>query len=152
LQNVADRASNMADVGRGGSDQWPKWQTALLVGTPVALGLAGLWYYTRRKPGDEKSKRDKPEKGEDSTTTEGTTSKVQSPSDNVKAQQKSTSRPDVDLVCKIFVNDLSIIIIYLIIQKMHDLKRISLSLMQSIFHLDSLSTLIRYLISLAQDR
>ncbi|KAK2158456.1 hypothetical protein LSH36_170g04057 [Paralvinella palmiformis] len=87
----------MADVGRGGSDQWPKWQTALLVGTPVALGLAGLWYYTRRKPGDEKSKRDKPEKGEDSTTTEGTTSKVQSPSDNVKAQQKSTSRPDVDL-------------------------------------------------------
>ena len=28
---------------------WTKWQIAVAVGAPVALGLAGLWYYRRGK-------------------------------------------------------------------------------------------------------
>ena len=41
---------------------WNKWQIALAVGAPVALGLAGIWFYKRLKkqgpkpPADEEVK------------------------------------------------------------------------------------------------
>ena len=41
---------------------WSKWQIATAVGAPIALGLAGLWFYKRRnsvKKSDEKSDKNK---------------------------------------------------------------------------------------------
>jgi hypothetical protein len=43
---------SLHDVTEG----WSKWQIALCVGAPIAIGLAGVWYYTRRK-----SKSDTPD-------------------------------------------------------------------------------------------
>ena len=40
----------MADQGNV-TEGWAKWQVALAVGAPVALGLAGLWYYNRKQNG-----------------------------------------------------------------------------------------------------
>ena len=34
---------------------WNKWQIALAVGAPVALGLAGIWFYKRSKKQSPKS-------------------------------------------------------------------------------------------------
>ena len=39
----------MAAVGQNVSDSWPKWQVALGIGVPTVLGLAGVWYFMRRK-------------------------------------------------------------------------------------------------------
>lgn len=54
-------------AGEGGSqvgESWPKWQIALAVGTPVVIGAAGLWLYSRKKSpkrSDDKNKGDAPE-------------------------------------------------------------------------------------------
>ena len=37
---------------------WNKWQIALAVGAPVALGLAGIWFYKRSKKQSPKSPAD----------------------------------------------------------------------------------------------
>ena len=95
--------SNMAALSREGSEQWPKWQTALLIGTPVALGLAGLWYYTSKKSAANKGKRDKSDKSDNKTISDATATNAVS--DQVKAAQKPTSKADVELVCMLFVND-----------------------------------------------
>lgn len=39
---------------------WTNWQIGLAVGAPIALGLAGLWYYKRSKQQSPKS-NDEPE-------------------------------------------------------------------------------------------
>ena len=36
-------------------DEMPKWKVALIVGAPVAIGAAGLWYMTRGTKLDKKS-------------------------------------------------------------------------------------------------
>ena len=36
---------SLRDVTEG----WSKWQIALCVGAPIALGVAGVWYYTRKQ-------------------------------------------------------------------------------------------------------
>ena len=41
---MAEKVSNVLEG-------WSKWQVAVAVGAPIALGLAGLWYYKRRSPG-----------------------------------------------------------------------------------------------------
>lgn len=41
---------------------WTKWQVALAVGAPIALGLAGLWYYKRKRSPVAASVEDKAEK------------------------------------------------------------------------------------------
>ena len=43
--DLADKMSDTKSVTEG----WEKWQIALAVGAPIALGLAGLWYYNRSK-------------------------------------------------------------------------------------------------------
>ena len=54
---MATMATRLHNVTEG----WTKWQIALAVGAPVALGLAGLWYYKRSKSsyGDDSNKNDK---------------------------------------------------------------------------------------------
>ena len=37
---------------------WKSWQIGLAVGAPIALGLAGLWYYNRSTQQSPKSKDD----------------------------------------------------------------------------------------------
>ena len=31
------------------TETWSKWQIAAAVGAPIALGLAGVWFYNRSK-------------------------------------------------------------------------------------------------------
>jgi len=38
----------MASGDSFSDESWPKWKLALAVGTPVALGLAGVWLYRCR--------------------------------------------------------------------------------------------------------
>ncbi|XP_006823305.1 mitochondrial import receptor subunit TOM70-like [Saccoglossus kowalevskii] len=42
-------SSGTNNVGEDGS--WPKWAIALAIGAPVAVGLAGAYYYTKKKTG-----------------------------------------------------------------------------------------------------
>lgn len=52
---------SLHDVTEG----WSKWQIAACVGAPIALGLAGIWFYRRNKlkskadSGDGKSEKSK---------------------------------------------------------------------------------------------
>ena len=41
----------MAEKPSSVLEGWSKWQIAVAVGAPIALGLAGLWYIKRRRPG-----------------------------------------------------------------------------------------------------
>ena len=74
------------------TEGWSKWDIALYVGAPIALGLAGLWYYNRSKPqsdtkqaflgaGDSETAKTKPEVA----NTSG------------KASPKTPAKPQVDL-------------------------------------------------------
>ena len=52
----------LKDVTEG----WSKWDIALYVGAPIALGIAGLWYYNRSKSINKEKKasgdsKDKPQ-------------------------------------------------------------------------------------------
>ncbi|KAI0231228.1 Mitochondrial import receptor subunit TOM70 [Lamellibrachia satsuma] len=53
-------AANIARNG-GVTEGWSKWQIAIAVGTPIAIGAAGIWYYrsrsrSRQRTTDSKSK------------------------------------------------------------------------------------------------
>ena len=37
---------------------WKNWQIALAVGAPIALGVAGIWYFKKSKPKSQKSNDD----------------------------------------------------------------------------------------------
>ncbi len=61
---MADKSSNVTET-------LPKWQIALAVGTPVAIGLAGLWYYKYKKskrPSVSEGKAEKSLEGENKQT------------------------------------------------------------------------------------
>jgi import receptor subunit TOM70 len=46
-------ASNMSKGTNNVTEGLSKWQIALAVGAPVALGLVGLWYYKKMKTNPE---------------------------------------------------------------------------------------------------
>ncbi|XP_013405522.1 mitochondrial import receptor subunit TOM70 [Lingula anatina] len=46
------------------TEGWEKWKIALAVGAPIALGLAGLWYYNRVKSSNLETKKKDIESGE----------------------------------------------------------------------------------------
>ena len=53
-------AANIAKSG-GVTEGWAKWQIAVAVGTPIAIGAVGVWFYrsrsrSRQGTADSKSK------------------------------------------------------------------------------------------------
>jgi len=52
----------MAAEGSQVTEGWPKWQIALAVGTPVVLGVAGIWLLKRNKSSKSKGDEDQPNK------------------------------------------------------------------------------------------
>ena len=59
IENSQDRA--MAYDRSYVDESWPKWKVALAVGAPVALGVAGVWLYKRRRSSSAVVKSKTPE-------------------------------------------------------------------------------------------
>ena len=64
--------------GNSVTENWPKWQIALAVGAPVAIGLAGLWYYRQKPPREEVTPSETPNVGQiPSTSSDKTPQRVE---------------------------------------------------------------------------
>ncbi|KAF4528114.1 hypothetical protein B566_EDAN016595 [Ephemera danica] len=88
-KNHPAAVSSMAPTGNVGNTSWSKWQIALIVGTPVAIGL-GYWYL-KRQPTKTKPSRDEKKRSSSSDKVSSTASIQHQPSlDTSDSTSKST--------------------------------------------------------------